>query len=315
MMNPRFVAVDLGGTRVRVALAGDELILVARREERTDHSAGPESVLAEIARLVNAALQDAGVSAAHISRVVVASPGPLNGSTGVVFSPPNMPGWGEVALGAELEDRLHMPVTIVNDANAAAVGEMMAGAGSGCKNVVYLTVSTGIGAGVIIDGNLLEGASGAAGEIGHMTVDLHGPICNCGNIGCLEALASGTGIACRFSERLAAGARSSVTSGATAAEIAAGAAAGDETAASVVNDAYTALAFGVVNCIHIFNPDIVIIGGGVVVHSPQIFGAINVIVAQYALPVARAAARVVPAALGEDAGLVGAAATARETAT
>jgi glucokinase len=180
---------------------------------------------------------------------------------------------------------------------------------------VYLTVSTGIGGGVVVEGRLLEGASGTAGEIGHTTIDRHGPICKCGNIGCLEALASGTAIARRFKEALEAGGPSRASASfagrePTAEDVARAAQSGDRLALSVFTDAAEAIGFGVVNCIHIFNPEVVAIGGGVTKAGSLLFDPINRIVDRYALAVPRKAVRVVGAEFGDDVGLVGAAAVA-----
>ena len=308
------IVVDLGGTRVRAALAGSDLHLHERREESTFHRRGAPGVLDQIVRLADEALAGASRSWCDIGYLAVASPGPLDPETGVVYHPPNLSGWGEVPLGPELTGRTGVPVVLINDANAAALGEFHAGAGRGTRNLVYLTISTGIGGGVIVDGSLLEGSSGSAGEIGHHTVERHGPPCPCGSIGCLEAISSGPSIALRFRQRLDAGERSTLAAkageGITAADVARAAAQGDDLAADVWQDSMQALGFGVVNCIHIFNPDVIILGGGVTRAGRQVFDPVLEIVDRYALPVPRAAVRIVPAALGEDAGLVGAAAAA-----
>jgi glucokinase len=207
-------------------------------------------------------------------------------------------------------------VALINDANAAALGEFHAGAGVGTRNLVYLTVSTGIGGGVIVNGSLMEGSSGSAAEIGHHTIDRHGLPCHCGSIGCLESIASGPSIALRFCRRLAGGDQS-ILAGIprdeiTAAAISRAAAHGDALAIAVWEDSMQALGFGVVNCIHIFNPDVIVLGGGVTLAGRQLFDPVMRIVDRYTLPEPRAAVRVVPAALGEDAGLTGAAALAAE---
>lgn len=315
-MNSSVIVVDLGGTQARVALADEAARLSHRTIEPTDHARGPESVVGQIVRLAESCLAAAALDWSAISRIAVASPGPLDRATGVVFAPPNMPGWGEVPLGAMLEQGTGVPVTVVNDADAAGLGEFRYGAGKGTRNLIYLTVSTGIGGGIIVDGELVAGSSGCAGEIGHMTVDLHGPRCNCGSVGCLEMLASGTAIARQFQERLAAGARSVLPAerGAqvSAREIIAAAREGDPLALEVFEAATTALGFGIVSCIHIFNPDVVVVGGGVSRAGPFLFDRLRTIVEHHTLPEPRAVVRVLPAALGEDAGLTGAAVVAAE---
>jgi glucokinase len=314
----RYVAIDMGGTQLRLALADRDLNLCSVVKESTDHSRGPESIVDQVQRMLEEALQESGTEGKALQRGVVASPGPLDTQTGIVHGAPNMPGWeGEVHLRSMLEDRLQIPIQPVNDANVAAVGEFRRGAGRGTRNLVYLTVSTGIGGGVIVEGRLLEGSKGMAGEIGHMTIDMHGPTCNCGNIGCLEVLASGTNIGRRFREALAAGGTSAVTEwldgrGATAADVARGAAEGDHLASTVWSDCMEALGFGVVNCIHIFNPDMVVLGGGVTNAGDLVFLPVLSVVDRYAMVLPREGVGIVRAELRDNAGLYGAASLAIE---
>jgi glucokinase len=304
--------VDLGGTRVRAALVDSSMQLLNRVEENTNHERGPEGVVDQIARMITSCRR--GIDDQPVS-LVIATPGPSKPAIGMVCSPPNLPGWGDVPLKAMLEAAIGIPTRIVNDASVAAVGEFHFGSGRGFRNLVYLTISTGIGGGVVIEGVLLEGTSGAGAEIGHMTIDRHGPICKCGNIGCLEALASGLSIARRFQEALDAGGKSGLTAElegrpASAADIARAAAGGDPLAATVFRDAAMAIGTGVVNCIHIFNPDVVALGGGVTLAGPLLFDTVREMVSRYALAVPRDDVKVVPAELGEDVGLMGAAAIA-----
>lgn len=305
--SPRYLLVDLGGTQVRVAVAGADSLL-ARTQERTDLANGPFGTERQIAGMAEKALGMAGADRSQIRRLVIATPGPLDPVRGLVVEPPNMPGWHEVAIKEDLERLIGVPVIPINDANAAGLGEFQFGAGKGTRHLVYLTISTGIGGGVVVDGRLLEGVSGTAGEIGHMTIDRHGPLCKCGNIGCLEMLASGTSIARRFRELLDDGGESIVTrwtEAPTADDVSRAAEEGDPLAASLFRDAAEAIGTGVVNCIHIFNPEMVVLGGGVTRAGELLFGPVRDMVARYALSIPRDAACVVPAALGDDAGLYG----------
>ncbi len=147
----------------------------------------------------------AQVSLDQIAGIGIGAPGPLNARTGVVFDPPNLPGWNGVPLRDLFSEEFHIPIFVENDANAGALGEYMFGAGQGYREVVYLTISTGIGGGVISGGRILNGATGIAGELGHITIDWQGERCNCGNIGCLEQIASGTAIARQANEAIAMG--------------------------------------------------------------------------------------------------------------
>src|SRR5450759_4505789 len=183
------LVVDLGGTRVRVELVRAGL----RREERTEFACGgAEATIAQLLRMISDALRAEGIESSEVDCIGVAAPGPLDPSTGVIISPPNLPGWRAVPLREELQKHTGIRTSIRNDADAAALAEYHFGAGKARGVLVYFTVSTGVGAGIVINGRLLEGT--APGELGHMTVDRHGPSCKCGSIGCLEAIASGTSI-------------------------------------------------------------------------------------------------------------------------
>jgi glucokinase len=313
-VNARYLVVDLGGSQARVATSNDDLALSGRLDEPTDHSRGPESVVAQLARLCKQSCEKSGVSLVDIGLLVVASPGPLDTRLGVVFDPPNLPGWEKVPLRDMLQAALRLPTVIVNDANAAALGEFHFGAGRGSRNLVYLTISTGIGGGVVVDGVLLEGTSGSGGELGHMTIDRDGPLCPCGNIGCLEALGSGLAIARRYGEALAE--RHGIVGPdppATARDVVRLGSEGDQMALDVFSDAARAVGTGVVNCINIFNPDVVVLGGGVTNAGERLFAPVRDMVQRHALPRPRASVRIVPAELGSDVGLIGAAGLAVAT--
>lgn len=310
MKEQYIVAIDLGGTRFRVALADSTGRLSYRKSYPTHVTDGLEAI---VTRLVQAALEAiAHCGGRHVLAAGFAAPGPLDPRTGVILTPPNLPGWHEVPLKALLEERLQIPVFVGNDANLAALGEQRFGAGRGMENLIYLTVSTGIGAGVIADGRLLLGRDGLAGEAGHMSL-AEGPRCNCGNYGCLETLSSGTAIARMARERMEAGERSSIArfaGGETTAEaVEAAARAGDVLAQSVMATAARYLGIGVVNLMHLFNPQAVIIGGGVSQAGELIFGPVRRIIAERAMPNFRKT-EIIPAALGDDVGLYGAAALA-----
>jgi glucokinase len=305
--------VDLGGTQVRVGVANEDRVL-NRLEDRTNLADGPQGTERQIDTMARQVVREAGVSLESMERLVIGTPGPLDPATGIVYDAPNMHGWHKVHIADDLASLLGVPVRAVNDANAAALGEFTFGAGRGLRHMVYLTISTGIGGGVVIDGKLFEGASGTGGEIGHMTIDRHGPRCKCGNIGCLEILASGTSIARRFRELVDGGQESSLAGkgdAVTAVDISRAAGEGDRLAAAVFRDAAEAVGTGVVNCVHVFNPELVVLGGGVVHAGDLLFGPVNEMLDRYAMDLPRRVVRVVPAQLGDDAGLYGALALAR----
>ncbi|MGH2478248.1 MAG: ROK family protein, partial [Ktedonobacteraceae bacterium] len=170
---PPVIGIDLGGTQIRAAVLRGAHIL-ARAATLTGENPTPERVFPHIFTTVQQVLDEAGVELDAITGVGVASPGPLDNRTGTIYAPPNLPAWTGVPLRDTLREQYHKPVFVENDANAAALGEYLFGAGQGWHNMVYLTVSTGIGGGVIIDGRLLEGTNGSAAELGHMTIDWHG---------------------------------------------------------------------------------------------------------------------------------------------
>jgi glucokinase len=310
-MSMPLVAVDLGGTQIRAGLVqGGQLLHRAARPTASER--GVDAVIESIAEVVRQMWAAAGQSGLPVG---VASPGPLDPRTGIVFEAPNLAGWYNVPLGERLSQVLQAPVVIGNDANCAALGEHQFGAGRGVRNLCYVTLSTGIGGGVIIEDELFEGTAGAAAEVGHMTLDLHGPRCNCGNIGCWEALASGTAIAAQARAAIASGRPtriSQLAAGApvAAAHVTAAAHQGDPLARELLDRAGTVTGFGLVNLAHLFDPDLIILGGGVTHAGDLLLGPARAIFATHAMPNYRRTCRIVLAALGDDVGLYGAAALA-----
>lgn len=306
------VAVDLGGTRFRVALfdtVDGPPSRVVRHPSEADQ--GPEHV---IDLIVSAIADIQRTSGQPIFRIGVAAPGPLDPWKGLVFAPPNMPGWDdETPLASILEQRTGIRTVLGNDANLAAVGEHRSGAGKGVKNLVYLTISTGIGGGVIADDKLLLGEHGLAGELGHVTIDPMGPPCNCGGRGHLEAFASGTAIAEVARARLARGDESSITTGdaTTTKDIADAARNGDPLAIQIFANAASHLGVGIANFVYCFDPALVILGGAVTNAGDLLFDPIRSWVDELVMPRFRGVP-IVRAALGDDAGLYGAAAIARD---
>ncbi|MBC7261157.1 MAG: ROK family protein, partial [Chloroflexi bacterium] len=187
------VGVDLGGTQIRACLADKEGDILREARQPTRAKEGLQPVLQRIKDTVAEVLRD--VNKTDVLAIGVGSPGPLDPRTGVVIAPPNLPGWRDVPLRDILAQEFGLAVYVNNDANVAALAEQRFGAGHGCADLVYLTISTGIGGGIVCGGQLLLGAHGLAGEPGHTTVEPAGPRCNCGNVGCLEVMAAGPAIA------------------------------------------------------------------------------------------------------------------------
>ena len=244
-----------------------------------------------------------------VEKIVVASPGPQNPETGVIFSAPNIKGWDNFPIGPELEKRFGVHVKIGNDANLAALGEWRFGAGQGHQHIIYLTISTGIGGGVINDGHLLLGSRGLATEMGHVTVLPGGPMCGCGQPGHLEALASGPAIALYVQEQLTGGAVSSLKNkeNLTARDISAAAEQGDALAIQALARAGTYIGQALASFLHLFNPSVVILGGGVSLSGKLLLEPVkeslqkHVMDKSYLLELS-----IVNAALGDNAGLMGA---------
>jgi glucokinase len=313
-MEPAVLAMDIGGTKLALGLVSAEGRILQREEIPTRAAEGPERVLARLMELARSMREQAASSHA-LRRVGIACAGPLDREAGLILDPPNLPGWTRIALKDRVEQALGLPSVLDNDANAAALGEFRYGAGQGARSLVYLTVSTGIGGGIVLDGRLWHGLGDSAGEIGHMTIDPDGPPCGCGNQGCLEALASGPAIARRAREALRGGRPSRLRDlpEATAADVVRLAGEGDALAAEVWAAAVQALALGVGAAVTILAPERVIIGGGVAQAGDALFVPLRREVRQRVKLVAVESVPILPAALGRDVGILGAAALALES--
>ncbi|MHB1005937.1 MAG: ROK family protein [Chloroflexota bacterium] len=305
------VGVDLGGTRFRVCLANREGVILERTSHLTLADGGLDAVIHRLVDGVRHILD--GQDLARVLGMGLGAPGPLDPWAGIVLYAPNMPGWRDVPLRDRLRAALGIPVYINNDANLGGLGELFFGAGRGLTDLVYITVSTGIGGGVIAGGRLLLGGNGLAGEIGHMVVQVGGPLCGCGNSGCLEAMASGTAIARAARAGLEAGARGTMLTLAQgaldrvdAAIVERAAREGDELAGEIMREAGTYLGIGIVNVIHLLDPQMVIVGGGVSRAGDLILGPAREVLATRLMPGFRGKSRLVASALGDDAGLMGA---------
>ncbi|MDH3291738.1 MAG: ROK family protein [Gemmatimonadota bacterium] len=313
------VGVDVGGTNVVVGtVTEDGHRALGLTKERTVVADGPDAVVAQIAQMVSQSMATArsslGTSPLDVAGVGIGSPGPLDTRTGVVLLTPNL-GWRDFPLRDRVRDAVGLPATLDNDANCAIFGEWWRGAARDANVVVGLTIGTGIGGGIVFDGKIFHGASDIAGEIGHMTIDSTGRRCRCGNYGCLEAYASGTAIAERAVEGVTAGASTTLDRyvngelGAVTAQVVYDAARdGDEYALEVIHDTARFLGTGVANLINIFNPEIVVICGGVTAAGDRLFTPLRAEVARRAFRPAVERCRIVPGALAGTAGVYGAAA-------
>lgn len=262
-------AIDLGGTKVRAIVADLDGDVRSEEIRLSRASEGLDVTLDTMVATLVAACTAAGVTQRDLKGLGIASPGAVDAYSGVVPEAPQLIGWRDVPLTRIMEERLGVPVWLENDANAAALGENRYGAGRGTKYMLYITVSTGVGGGIIIDGDLYRGARGAAGELGHVVIDIDGPECGCGGRGCLESFASGTAIAKRGRELVEAGeapklAALSEREGELTADMMSKAAYdGDEVSRRVFHDVGTYLGIALAGFVNIFNPQVILIGGGV----------------------------------------------------
>jgi len=306
--------IDLGGTKIYTAVADNNGNLLAETRAPTCPEEGYRRVIERMAGTVLEVQKRAGVRA--IRTVGVGSPGQLDLEKGIVCTSGNL-GWNNVYLRDLLAEKLSLPVILDNDANVAALGEYVFGAGRGHREMVYITVSTGIGSGIISGGRLIHGVKGCAGEIGHLTVAPGGPLCTCGKHGCLEAFSSGTAIALEAEKLIREGRGSAIKKQAqsrkakvAAEDVGAAAAHGDGEALGILCRAASALGLGVSIVINLLNPSLVILGGGVMSMSGLIWDDILEAVNEYTLKANLSVVQVVPAGLGERAGVLGAVALA-----
>ena len=305
-------AIDLGGTKVRGLIADLEGREYGYDLRPSDTERGLESVLGTMAESLAAAASQAGVATKELRGVGIASPGAIDVARGIVAGAPQLPGWREVPLVHLMSTRLGVPVTLENDASSAALGEHRYGAGKGTSQMLYFTVSTGIGGGIIIDGQLYTGASGAAGELGHMIIDMNSAAtCPWCERGCLESLASGKAIARRGEELVAAGRAGTLAAlrereGEVTSEMMSRAMQmGDEACREVFREAGRYMGIGLANYVNIFNPQAIVVGGGVSRSGPDFFEAAGEKMYAHAIRALSKDVRLELAGLGERSGLMG----------
>ena len=317
------IGVDLGGTNIVAgAMPEDGSREIAMRSEPTLPDQGADAVVDRIARMIDTVLAEtiAETSAKRedFAGVGIGSPGPLDREHGIVIMTPNL-GWRNFPLRDEISKRVGLPASLDNDANCATLGEWWCGAAKGARHVIGITIGTGIGGGLILDGRLFHGASDVAGEIGHTTIDSTGRRCKCGNYGCLEAYASGPSIAERAREALEGGEPSILPklvnndlSKITAQVVYDAAKKDDDVARQVVRETANFLGAGVANLLNIFNPDVVVIAGGVTQAGAPLFEPLRAEVRRRAFRPAVESCKIVPGTLRGSAGVVGAVATFKQ---
>lgn len=318
-MKELIAGIDIGGTKIAVALANNEGLMQSYFRFPTTIELGAHRILDNTIKEIERLIREAD---GRLTAIGVGCGGPMNRKRGVILSPMNLPGWDEFPIVELLEKHFDVPVVLDNDANAAALGELEYGAGQGFRNLVYVTISTGIGGGIIINGEVVHGVGDGTGEIGHITVQPDGVLCGCGSRGCLEALCSGTNIARRARERLSEGRESSMMNvmresggGVTAKTVAEAALKGDALASEIWVETINFLAIGINNIIVTLAPEAVILGGGVSTVGEQLFAPLRRQLAERVRILPIEGVQVLQAALGGDSGIYGALILGRRAVT
>ncbi len=307
------IAIDLGGTNIRGALVRSDGHVEARKHVKTNAREGPDAVISRIAEVI--ALVAENIDAEM--PVGIASPGPLDPRTGTILFTPNLPGWRDVPLVARLEALTGRRIALQNDGNCGALGEAAFGSARGVKNLVYLALGTGIGGGVISNGMLIDGAQGFGAEVGHVVVALDGPRCTCGAVGCLEAFTSGWAIR-REAELVAATADGDRLNQLAedgelhAGVVAAAACEGHPASLEIMNRAGRALGAAMGAFANIFNPSMIVVGGGVAAIGETLLGPARASLLEHSFVDMRRELTVSYSSLGNDTGLLGAAALAQQ---
>ena len=313
-------AIDLGGTRLRSIVVDGSGRVLGDDIGFSSAEKGLEVVLERIEESLDAALGKAGVKRERLAGLGIASPGAVDVVRGIVPNAPQLPGWQDVPLARLLGERFGLPTLLENDASAAALGEHRFGAGRGSRHMLYITVSTGVGGGIIIDGELYRGKSGAAGEMGHVIIDMNGPACGCGARGCLESLASGTAIAKRGEELAESGdspilARLRKEEGPVTAEMMERAATmGDAASRKAFRQAGHYFGVALAGFVNIFDPEVIVIGGGVAKAGDLLLEQARVTMESLAMTQPLKGVRLTVSELGEFAGTMGMVARLREEA-
>jgi glucokinase len=316
-----FVGVDLGGTKILVLVADASGRVLGDARVPTPAAQGPDAVIGVVVSAVRDAAGEAHIDLSKIRAAGVSAPGPIDFAAGVVTDPPNLPGWHNVPLARILHERLGLATALENDANCQGVAEHQFGAGRGYKDLIFVTISTGIGGGIIIDNELYVGASGAAGEVGHIGVTTDGRTCGAGHPGCLEAYASGTAIANRAREMIEAGglirtARLAEHNPPLSAEtVYLAGQQGEAEATAIIESAGRYLGIGLASLINAFNPQAIVVGGGLVNMGETILGPAVETARTRSFAQSFTDVRIVEGELGERAAALGALAVARNRAS
>lgn len=306
------IGIDVGGTNVKIALVDSDGKIGYSNTIPTRAEMGYEYTINNMKQAIRDLLVETKLSAKDIEGIGFGLPGQVDFKSGIVRLITNIPGWVEIPLAKMIEDEFHIPTRIDNDVRCAALGELNFGAGKGCENLICITVGTGIGSGLIINGKLVRGASNAAGEIGHIKLQMHdGPICGCGDTGCLEAFASGPSIVAMAEEYIMGGKSTKYREMANGNDItpfivAEAAKAGDPVARRIFTKMGEYIGIGMASVVNLLNPERIIVGGGVADAGDILMTPLKETLKKRAMKIAGETVEVVPAQLGNTAGVIGA---------
>jgi len=317
-MSEIFVGIDLGGTNIKIGCFDSQLKLICKKAVPTEADMGPGVVVDRITEVTKKLLTDSGLSLEAIGAIGIGAPGPLIRAEGIIIASPNIPSFKNVPLRKMLSDRFGKPAVLDNDANAACWGEYVLGAGKGVDDMVFFTLGTGIGGGIIINGKLVHGSADNAAELGHIIIYPHGRICGCGQRGCVEAYASAGSTAKRAAEAVKAGAQSSLKKTLdekgeiSCQDVYEHLAAGDELARQITDETAEALGILCINILHVTDPKRIVFAGGMIAAGNLLLNRIKDFFDEHIWSLKAEAVEICFATLGEDAGIIGAAALAKQ---
>jgi len=305
------IGIDVGGTNIKIALVNEQGSIIYSNSIPTRAEMGYEYTINNMKEAITDLLKETKSEAKNIEGLGFGFPGQIDCQKGIVRLAPNIPGWVDVPIAKIMEKEFGIPTRVDNDVRCAALGELNFGAGVGCENLVCITVGTGIGSGLIINGKLVRGASNAAGEIGHIKLDINGgPLCGCGDRGCLEAFASGPSIVAMAEDYIKGGKstkyRELANPEITPYVVSEAAKQGDAVAKRIFTIMGEYIGMGLVSVVNLLNPEKIIIGGGVAAAGDILLDPIKETIIKRSMPISGSAVKVVPAQLGNTAGVIGA---------
>ncbi|MDD5064440.1 MAG: ROK family protein [Phycisphaerae bacterium] len=311
------IGIDVGGTNIKIGCFDTRLNLLKKISITTDADSGPQAVVEKMLAAVDKLVKECGFTSSDISAAGIGTPGPADYTAGILTNPTNMPAFKNVPIRQMLSDALHCPVVFDNDANVACFGEFAAGAGKGVTDMVFFTLGTGIGAGIVSEGKLLRGFDGNAAELGHTIIYPDGRLCNCGQKGCAEAYASASNTAKRATEALNAGENSSLkkvldkSGQITCEDVYDHLKTGDKLAKKITDETAKALAILCINALHTADPQRIVFAGGMIAAGDILLNRIKDYFNEQVWKLKKETVEICFATLGEDAGIIGAAALAK----